>query len=331
MSALLECVPNVSEGRDPEKISLLAEAIQSVSQVKLLHVDSGHAAHRTVFTFVGEPEKVVDAAFHLYKKAAQILDMRNHHGTHPRQGAVDVCPLIPIQNISMEETVALSRKLAQRIENELNIAGWFYEKSALSNEKCNLAFLRKGEYESLPEKFQSLPPDFGSAENWQQFGATVIGARKFLIAYNVNLATKDVEIAKKIATGIREKGKPDRPHFLPTVKAIGWYLEDFDKVQVSCNLTDYERVGMVEVFETVQKLAREMGTEVTGSEVVGMVPRAAITSPPAPLLKERGDAVEKAAHIKKWVKKLGLDELRPFVAEEKIIELAGPPIPQVRD
>ncbi|WP_417608727.1 glutamate formimidoyltransferase [Owenweeksia hongkongensis] len=324
---ILECVPNISEGREPNIIEAIAHCIRSVEGVKLLHVDSGLAANRTVYTFAGEPEAVLEATFQMYLKAYELIDMSKHQGTHPRQGAVDVCPFIPLQGITMNEVIDYTVRLALKLEETINIPGYYYEYSAVHPERVNLAFLRKGKYESLPAKFDTLPPDFGSPKNWKRFGVTVMGARRLLIAYNVNLNTKDVAIAKKIASKVRESGKWEIAESgerskvfgkLKSVKGLGWYIEDFQKAQVSYNLTDITEAGMLDVFLATQEEAEKLGVEVTGSELVGLAPisefhKAAQHSTPNHIFSDDEGIAEA-------IKVLGLDELKPFDADQKIIE-----------
>lgn len=323
---LLECVPNVSEGRDKAKIKAFANAIRSVEGVHLLHIDSGIAAHRTVYTFAGPPEKVVEAAFRLYKKVWSEIDMRKHQGIHPRQGAIDVCPLVPLKEMTMEEAVHYSQELVQRIGSEIGTPGYFYEFSATSPSRRNLAVLRKGEYESLPAKFTTLTPDFGNVDKWEQNGATVIGARNLLIAYNVNLNTHDASVACQIAENVRESGKLVPAENgetirikgrLQTVKGLGWYIEDFRKAQVSYNLTDITRAGILDVFLTTCEEAEKLGFEVTGSELIGLAPLSEFE-------KVFRYLHPKSSKKKDWIEEvirfLGLNELMPFKAEEKIIE-----------
>ena len=324
---ILECVPNISEGRDAAIIEAIAESIRPVKGVKLLHIDSGLAANRTVYTFAGEPEAVMEAAFEMYLKAYELIDMSLHTGTHPRQGAVDVCPFIPLQGMEMSEVVELVKALTTRLEKKINIPGYYYEYSARTPERTNLAVLRKGQYEALPAKFDTLPPDFGDPQNWKRFGVTVIGARRLLIAYNVNLNTKDVAIAKKIAANVRESGKweigsnGERSKVmgkLKSVKGLGWYIEDFQKAQVSYNLTDINEAGMLDVFLATQEEAEKLNLKVTGSELVGLAPMSEFhkTAQHA----HPGQTFTDDEAITEAIKVLGLDELKPFDPDQKIIE-----------
>jgi glutamate formiminotransferase/formiminotetrahydrofolate cyclodeaminase len=279
--ALLECVANVSEGQQPEVIAAIASAIRSVDQVQLIHIDSGAAANRTVLTFTGPPISVMEAAFRMYRTAQELIDMSNHRGTHPRQGAVDVCPFIPLSGITAAETDVMVRALAKRLDAELGIGGYFYELSATHGKPSNLATLRKGQYEALPSKVRELRLDFGTEINWKSFGVTVIGCRKLLVAYNVNLATEDVHIAHMIAQHVRESGYLHRDEKgslkrikgrLRSVRGMGWYIKDFDCCQASYNLTSLTENGILEVYDATREVAATFNTEVTGSELVGMAP-----------------------------------------------------------
>ena len=284
---LLECVPNISEGNNIEFISALGHIISSVEGVCLLHVDSGKAANRTVYTFVGNPQAVVDAAFAMYEFAAAHISMKHHTGTHPRAGIVDVCPLVPLHNMTMNEANEYALQLAERVGRKLHIPVYLYEHSALHEYRSRLEQIRAGEYEGFAQKIQ-LPqwkPDFGKPIFNEHTGITVIGARKFLLAYNINLTTKNVETAKKIAGIIRESGtnsvneqgiKVRTKGLLHGVKAIGWYIADFDMVQVSTNITDFEQTSLYKVFSAVSQLALEFGCSACGSEVIGLVPREAL-------------------------------------------------------
>lgn len=279
--ALLECVANISEGRRPEVIAAIAAEILSVDQVQLIHTDSGMAANRTVMTFTGPPLAVMEAAFRMYRCAAEHIDMSKHKGTHPRQGAVDVCPFIPLVGIGVAEINQLVRALARRLDEELGIGGYYYERTAGIERPAGLARLRRGQYESLPGKLRDLPLDFGTDTNWKKFGVSVIGCRKLLVAYNVNLATKDVHIAHQIAQRVRESGhlqkEPGKllkrvPGRLKSVMGLGWYISDFGFCQASYNLTDLSINGMVDVFDATSEAASEFNISVEGSELVGMAP-----------------------------------------------------------
>ena len=315
MSSLIECVPNFSEGRDAGVIRQITDAVQSVSGVKLLHVDPGQAANRTVVTFVGEPDAVTEAAFRAAATAARVIDMRHHHGTHPRIGATDVLPLIPLNGITLAECAILARQLARRMAAEANIPCYCYEAAALRPEFKNLAVCRQGEYEALDRKLSTpeLQPDFLPpimADNTEvpecvrRSGCSVVGAREFLVAVNFNLDTKDVAIAKAIAADVRQKGPEGRPYALPTVKAIGWYIDEYGIAQVSTNLTDINTTPLHVAFDTISRCALEHGVHVTGTEIVGLIPQRVLT--------EAGDDA---------VRRMHLDELAPFLPEQRVLEL----------
>ncbi len=342
MQQLIECVPNFSAGRDPAIIRQITEAIESVEGVQLLDVDPGKATNRTVVTFVGQPEAVVQAAFLAIQKAGEVIDMRQHTGEHPRMGATDVCPLIPIANISMEETVEWARRLGERVGRELELPIFLYEAAASRPERQNLATIRAGEYEGLAEKLThpDWHPDFGPARFDAQRGATVIGARDFLIAYNVNLNTTSVRRANAVAFDIREKGrvvnnpqtgKPlqgedgeplRQPGLLEGVKAIGWYIEEYGVAQISMNITDTRRTSLHQAFDACCSSAQQRGMRVTGSELVGLVPLAVILDAGRYFLRkqQRSVGVSESELIKIAVKSMGLDELGPFDPQRKIIE-----------
>lgn len=343
---LIECVPNISEGRDDAKIKAIASVVETVEGVKLLDVDPGKATNRTVITFVGEPELVIEAAFRLIKKASELIDMSKHSGEHPRFGSTDVCPLIPIANISMDETAKYAHKLGQRVGNELGIPGYFYENAATSPERRNLATVRAGEYEKLNQKLvdPKWKPDFGPAEfvKAKTTGCTAISARDFLVAYNINLNTTSTRRANAIAFDMREAGRVQRkgnpltgeiitdengepiriPGKLKAVKGIGWYIEEYGIAQISYNLTNINITSIHEAFDETSKAATERGIRVTGSELVGLVPLKAMLDVGKYFLKkqERSTGVSEAELIKIAVKSLGLDDLKPFNPKEKIIE-----------
>ena len=312
---MIECVPNFSEGRDPAVIRQITDAVKSVEGVKLLHVDPGYAANRTVVTFVGEPEAVTEAAFRAAATAAQVIDMRQHHGTHPRIGATDVLPLIPLSGMTLDECAILARQLAQRMATEANIPCYCYEAAALRPQFRNLAVCRQGEYEALDRKLSTpeLQPDFlppvmaGKTEIPEcvrRSGCSVVGAREFLVAVNFNLNTKDVAIAKAIAADVRQKGPEGRPYALPTVKAIGWYIDEYGIAQVSTNLTDINTTPLHVAFDVISRCAQEHGVSVTGTEIVGLIPQR--------VLAEAGDEA---------IRRMHLDELAPFVPEQRVLEL----------
>ncbi|MCK9481634.1 MAG: glutamate formimidoyltransferase [Bacteroidia bacterium] len=332
---LIECVPNFSEGRNYEIITKIANVISSVQGVTLLYIDKGFDANRTVYTFVGEPSKVIEAAFLAIKCASILIDMRNHKGEHPRIGACDVCPIVPIEGVSMEDAILLSKKLAARVARELNIPVYLYEHSQPNKARSNLSIIRKGEYEMLPSKM-ILPewkPDFGIFFN-EKSGATVIGARDFLIAYNVNLNTKSVEIANEIAAEIREsgylvnrEGKGDKeriPGALRYVKAIGWYMEHFGIAQVSCNLTNYRETPIHKVFEEIKMRAIAKGADVTGSELIALIPLEAMLMAGryyAEILHNHSNLSEREL-VSIAVERLGLTDCELFNPDERIIEYA---------
>ncbi len=344
LKQLIECVPNFSEGRDLSIIKQITDEIESVDGVQLLDVDPGKATNRTVVTFVGEPEPVIEAAFLAIKKASEVIDMSKHQGEHPRMGATDVCPLIPISNISMEETVEYARKLARKAGSELDIPFYLYESAAMRPERRNLATVRAGEYEALPEKLKQAKwkPDFGPAIFNPRAGATVIGARDFLIAYNVNLNTNSVRRANSVAFDVREKGRVKRSGHPITgkilrnkkgdplrqagkcksVKAIGWYIEEYGLAQISMNLTNINQTPLHVAFEECRKSANRRGLRVTGSELVGLVPKKVMLDAGKYFLEkqQRSTGVSENELIHIAIKSLGLDELGAFDPQKKIIE-----------
>jgi glutamate formiminotransferase len=274
MDKLIECVPNFSEGRDKKKIQAIAEAARGRPKVKVLDVEWDKDHHRSLVTLVGEPESVLEAVWAMILKAVTLIDMEKHHGEHPRIGAVDVVPFIPVAHVSMEECVKLAKRLGKRVGEELKIPVYLYEAAATGPERVNLADVRKGDYEGLKKEIEANPkrkPDFGPAKMHPTAGAMVIGARKFLIAYNVNLGSQDVEIAKEIAKLIREKDGG-----FPAVKALGFEIKDKGYVQVSINLCDFEKTNVDVVFQKIKKEAEKRGVKVLGSEIYGMVPQAAL-------------------------------------------------------
>ncbi len=337
---LVECVPNFSEGRDMSVIKQITDEIEAVEGVKLLDVDPGKATNRTVVTIVGTPNEVVEAAFRAIKKASEIIDMSKHQGEHPRMGATDVCPFVPIANITMEETVEYAHKLAKKVGEELEIPVYCYEFAAKEEKRKNLANCRSGEYEGLPNKMKDpeWKPDFGEAKFNAKAGATAIGARNFLVAYNFNLNTTSTRRANAIAFDVREagrlkkdggktvkdvKGNPMRnPGTLKKTKAIGWFIEEYGVAQISMNLTDITVTSIHKAFDEVEQKARERGIRVTGSELVGLVPLQAMLDAGIHYLKkqERSVGLDDAEIIKIAVKSLGLDELKPFNPQERIIE-----------
>jgi len=322
---LVECVPNISEGRDKLIIDAVVGAIRSVPGVDVLDVDPGFDTNRTVITLVGEPAPVEEAAFLCIKKSYELIDMGKHKGAHPRQGCTDVCPFIPVAGITMDECVVMAKKLGQRVGAELGIPVYLYGYAASSEERKNLAFVRKGEYESLAEKLPTMKPDFGPAkfnDVVKRSGAVQISARDFLIAYNINLNTRDRTLANQIAFKIREAGKDGVPGLLKEVKAIGWYIEQYGIAQVSINLTNYHITPLYKLFETCVDEANKIGLRVTGSELVGLIPKDAILEAGRYSLKKMkrsaGLPEKEIVHIA--IKSLGLDEIAPFKMEDKVIE-----------
>ncbi|MCI5675090.1 MAG: glutamate formimidoyltransferase [Ezakiella sp.] len=273
MARILQCVPNFSEGRDKEKVEKIVEEVRKVEGVKLLDYSSDPTHNRSVVTFVGDPDKVIEAAFNACKAASELIDMTKHEGEHPRMGAMDVCPLIPISEITMDEAVEYSKKLAQRVGDELGISVYLYERSATKSERENLADVRRGQYEAMEEKLKSdgWAPDYGPIELNKKSGVSAIGARPALVAYNVNLNTSDVEIAKKIAKSMRAKGGG-----FTYCKAIGLLLEDKNLAQVSMNLVDYTKTPIFRVFEAIKREAERYGVSIVNSEVIGLVPMQAL-------------------------------------------------------
>ena len=347
MKRIVECVPNFSEGRDMSVINRIVDAIKEVEGVKVLDVDPGEATNRTVVTFVGEPEAVVEAAFRSVRRAAELIDMRRHSGAHPRIGATDVLPLIPVSGITLEECAAMARTLAERIATELRVPTYCYEAAAFTPERKNLAVCRKGEYEGLAER-ADLPgeaPDFGARpfdEQMARSGATVVGARDFLIAFNFNLNTTSTRRANAIAFDVREKGRPMRqgpkvtdkpvlgpdgrpvmiPGTLKGTKAIGWYIDEYGIAQVSMNITDIAATPLHKAFDEVCRAANERGVRVTGTEIVGLIPRRTLIEAGKYFLhkQQRSAGISDEEIMRIAIKSMGLDELKPFVIEEKVIE-----------
>lgn len=347
MKQLIECVPNFSEGRDKAKIEEIVKAIEAGGDVRVLDVDPGEATNRTVVTFVGEPAAVCDAAIAGMRKAAEVIDMRGHHGAHPRMGATDVLPLIPVAGITLEECAELARKLAERAASELNIPCYCYEASAFVPERKNLAVCREGEYEGLPERMgkPGKGPDYGDRpfdEGVAKTGCTAVGARDFLIAVNFNLNTTSTRRANAIAFDVREKGRPMReggkvtgkpmkdengntimiPGTLKGTKAIGWFIDEYGIAQVSMNITDMKATPLHKAFDEVCRAAAARGLRVTGTEIVGLVPKSAILDAGRHYLKmqQRSLGIPEEEIVKIAIKSMGLDDLKPFKPEEKIIE-----------
>lgn len=347
MKRIIECVPNFSEGRRPEVIQEIVKSIEDVEGVRLLDVDPGKATNRTVVTFAGTPEAVVDAAFRSVKKASELIDMRTHHGEHPRIGATDVLPLVPVSGVTLEECAEMARALAKRIADELAIPTYCYEAAALRPERSNLAVCRKGEYEALAQRITDPAemPDFGGVEFTEQAarsGATVVGARDFLVAVNFNLNSTSTRRANAIAFDVREKGRPRRegnpitgkivraaegnpvmiPGTLKGCKAIGWYIEEYGIAQVSMNITDIRATPLHVAFEEVCRAADRRGLRVTGTEIVGLVPRSCLLDAGKYFLRKqcRSLGISDDEIIKIAVKSLGLEDLAPFKVHEKVIE-----------
>ncbi|XP_076461049.1 formimidoyltransferase-cyclodeaminase-like [Babylonia areolata] len=321
MPRIIECVPNFSEGRNKEVIESIANAIAHTDGCSLLDVDPGLSTNRTVYTFVGTPEAVMEGAMSAARAAFQLIDMRAHQGEHPRMGAMDVCPFIPVQNTTMEDCVAIAKEFAERLSIELGVPVYLYGEAAMEEKRKALPSVRSGEYEGLPEKLQDpeWKPDFGPAEFIPPWGATAVGARKFLIAYNVNLlGTK--EQAHHIALNIREQG-PEKPTRLPKVQGIGWYLEEANMAQVSLNLTDYEVTGMHTAYQACLKKAEELNLAVVGSQIVGIVPLKALMDAAEFFMKEDNLFIlEEDQKLRLVINKLGLNSLGAFSPKERIIE-----------
>ena len=329
---LIECVPNFSEGNDLNIIRQITDEIEKVEGVRLLNVDTGKATNRTVVTFIGTPQAVIDAAFLAIKKSGELIDMNKHKGEHPRMGATDVCPLIPIANISMEETAKYAQQLAKRVGDEQQLAVYLYEAAQPDKSRNNLSVIRAGEYEGFTKKIvqPEWKPDFGPAMFDAKRGATVIGARDFLVAYNVNLNTTSTRRANAIAFDVREAGrtveengkKKNIPGSLKSVKAIGWFIEEYGVAQISINLTNINITPVHIAFDEVCKKATERGIRVTGSELVGLIPLKAMTDAGKYFLlkQQRSTGVSEKELIRIAIKSMGLDELGPFKPEERIIE-----------
>lgn len=344
---IIECVPNFSEGRDMAVVKQITDEIEACDGVRLLDVDPGEATNRTVVTFVGEPEAVVEAAFRAVKKAGEVIDMRRHHGEHPRIGATDVLPLVPVSGITLEECAQLARKLAERIAAETGIPCYCYEAAALKPERRNLAVCRAGEYEAIPEKLAdpAKAPDFGARpydERIARTGCTVVGARDFLIAVNFNLNTTSTRRANAIAFDVREKGRPERignpitgeirrdengkpvmrPGTLKGTKAIGWYIKEYGIAQVSMNITDINATPLHAAFDEVCRCAEARGVRVTGTEIVGLVPERALIDAGKYFLRKqhRSTGIPKSDILNIAIKSMGLSDLRPFEPKEKVIE-----------
>jgi glutamate formiminotransferase/formiminotetrahydrofolate cyclodeaminase len=330
---IIECVPNFSEGRDMGIIKQITDVIESVEGVKLLDVDPGKDTNRTVVTFVGSPEAVSEAAFQAVEKASELIDMSKHHGQHPRMGATDVCPFVPVSGITMEETVVFARKLAERIGNDLAIPVYCYENAAFIEERRNLAVCRSGEYEGLGKKLSdpAWKPDFGPSVFNERSGATAVGARDFLVAFNVNLNTTSTRRANSIAFDVRENGRKIKsddgkeisvPGTLKSVKAIGWFIEEYGIAQISMNLTNISVTPVHTAFDEVCRKADDRGVRVTGSELVGLIPLKSLLDAGRYFLEKqhRSAGVSDAELIKIAIRSMGLNDIHPFNPEEKIIE-----------
>ena len=347
MERIIECVPNFSEGRNPEIINAIADVVRRSTGVKLLNVDPGEATNRTVITFAGSPEAVVEVAFQTVRKAAELIDMRQHHGAHPRSGATDVLPLIPISGVTLEECAQMARDLAGRVYADLGIPCYCYEAAAYTPERRNLAVCRSGEYEALPQKIgdPGKKPDFGPDVyngTVARSGATNVGARDFLIAVNFNLNTTSTRRANAVAFDVREKGRPKRegnsltgkiikdadgnpvmiPGTLRGCKAIGWYIDEYGIAQVSMNITDINATPLHKAFEEVCRAAQARGLRVTGTEIVGLVPKRSLIEAGRYFLEkqQRSVGISEEEIIKIAVKSMGLDDLKPFDPKEKVIE-----------
>ena len=341
MKQIIECVPNFSEGRNMKVIDSIAESIRQSGGVKVLNVDPGAATNRTVITFAGSPEDVTEAAFQGVKRAGELIDMRQHHGEHPRLGATDVLPLVPVSGITLEECSQLAEDLARRIYTELGIPCYCYEAAARKPERKNLAVCRAGEYEGLAERMKDpdRQPDFGPGEYTEraaQTGATNVGARDFLIAVNFNLNTTSVSDANAIAFEVREKGRPMKvagkvvkdengksvmiPGTLNGCKAIGWFIEEYGIAQVSMNITDINTTPLHVAFNEVCRAAKERGLQVTGTEIIGLIPKTSLIEAGCHFLEKSSSDVPEEEIMKAAIKSMGLDDLRPFNINEKVVE-----------
>ena len=341
MKQIIECVPNFSEGRNMKVIDSIAESIRQSGGVKVLNVDPGAATNRTVITFAGSPEDVTEAAFQGVKRAGELIDMRQHHGEHPRLGATDVLPLVPVSGITLEECAQIAEDLARRIYTELGIPCYCYEAAARKPERKNLAVCRAGEYEGLAERMKDpdRQPDFGPGEYTEraaQTGATNVGARDFLIAVNFNLNTTSVSDANAIAFEVREKGRPMKvagkvvkdengksvmiPGTLNGCKAIGWFIEEYGIAQVSMNITDINTTPLHVAFNEVCRAAKERGLQVTGTEIIGLIPKTSLIEAGCHFLEKSSSDVPEEEIMKAAIKSMGLDDLRPFNINEKVVE-----------
>ncbi len=322
MAKILECVTNFSEGRDLTVIDKICEVVNGVDGVKVLNCDPGYATNRTVVTLAGEAEALCQAAFLAVKRAAELIDMREHHGEHPRLGATDVLPLIPLEGITLEECAVMARNLARRISDELLIPTYCYEAAALREERWNLARCRRGEYEALPQRVTSDDaPDFGARafdEVIARSGATNVGARDFLVAVNFNLDTRDVALASAIATDVRESSH--RESSLRCCKAIGWFIEEYDKAQVSTNLTNISVTPLHIAFETISRLAIKYGTRVTGVEIIALVPKSVLVEAGRYFAPQDGSSLFEELAVALAVERMNLSELKPYDPRQRVIE-----------
>jgi glutamate formiminotransferase/formiminotetrahydrofolate cyclodeaminase len=334
MKQIVECVPNFSEGRDLTIIEKITDEIKKVPAVLLLDVDPGKDTNRTVVTFAGTPEACIEAAFQAIKKASELIDMSRHSGAHSRMGATDVCPFVPVSGVTMGDCVEIAKKLAKRVAAELNIPIYLYEEAAATEKRRSLAYIRKGQYEALPEKLkkEEFKPDFGEPIFNKKSGATAIGAREFLIAYNINLNTKAVPISRKVANRVREKGrkvknketgvKEQVPGTCKAVRGVGWYIEEYQMAQISYNLLNYKITPLYKLFEESEKFANEFGTRVTGSELVGLIPLEALLDSGRHFLKKQGlsTGVSEKELVRIAIQTLGLNEVSEFNPGHKIVE-----------
>lgn len=326
--AILECVPNFSEGRHPEVIEAIAEAVRRVGDASLLHVDTSPAAHRTVLTFAGPPDAVTEAAYLAIAKAAELIDMRSQEGVHPRIGATDVCPLVPLKGMSMDEADTYARALGNRVGNELGIPVYLYEHSASAPHRQALPDIRKGQYEGFAEKMKrpEWKPDFGPETFPPATGATIIGARKILVAFNISLETDDVSVARQIAARLRSAGHmlagQRVPGLLPMTRSIGWYMADYRQAQVSFNLLDYHVSTPLQAFEACRQAAAEMGVRIAGSEVIGLIPEECMLEAGRFALRHHGLKTDepKEVLVAEAIRHLGLDRLKDFEPGQKILE-----------
>lgn len=316
---LIECVPNISEGKDKNKIKQIINELNSVKDVEVLGCEMGQSANRTVITFVAPKETISQAALALIKKSIELIDMRKHSGVHPRIGCVDVCPFIPYKKVSLEECAEIAKNVAQEASAQFNVPTYLYGAATLDTSRRELSFLRKGGYESLPAKISAMPPDFGPNtynETVAKSGALCIGARNFLLAYNINLNTKDLALAKTLAKELRTQ--------LQGIKTLGWYIEEYGFCQVSVNIEDYKKAPLYLVYETCKSLAEKLNIAVTGSEIIGLMPKDAMLDSAKFYLNKQGKIMLGMPHEEVFdivIKNLNLSQISPFVAEEKILEL----------